>query len=352
MRAVMERASIGKRVCSAGVFVVALCGGAAWAAPIVTGNVALIPAPADVRTGRVESDSTVQVFAERLGEKVERAFAVDISRPCTVPALVDTPRKNPKKPPAKKLKVLYSADTVASGRVVDSYFIHYDPVRDANVRHTVKGSVTFEQPIVGLIVKSDSLVATHGIVGAAGTKYPMGDSQGNELRDGTHITLTPDRRTVRFEFEAGPSSDNIRVITAVDARDAGKKPADGGAAAIDPLPAGSTWTGTRTNVLANDEKMCTMVVTQRDGNRAMLEFRQRGFVIRFAVSIHGTQFASDSFEQVSGKIVVRNATLAGQANGENLQLDYRWIQSGEHKKNNPVEGAVVMHRSGGPGSAS
>lgn len=104
---------------------------------------------------------------------------------------------------------------VPSGTRVHSYLMHYFPTEKLGRRRakTVTGSVTFEQPIIGLIVLHDELVASSHL-----SRLLAGENQiRRELELGgprsDRIKLSDDRRTVTVELTSPRNSaDLIRVI--------------------------------------------------------------------------------------------------------------------------------------------
>lgn len=113
-----------------------------------------------------------------------------------------------------------------AGERVRSFMMQYLPTEEAGRRRgkKVTGSITFEQPVLGLIVLHDELVASNrvgrpprGPGGPSGPGGPGGPSPRRQLellgRNGDRITLSEDRRTVTVELTAPRRSpDLIRVI--------------------------------------------------------------------------------------------------------------------------------------------
>lgn len=106
---------------------------------------------------------------------------------------------------------------VATGERVRSYVLHYSPTEEVPRRFAkrIKGSITFDRPVVGLIVGHDELLASSRRFSRrpAGESHPrrqlelLGDGIGDK------IELSEDRRTVTIDFQSPRrSSDLVRVI--------------------------------------------------------------------------------------------------------------------------------------------
>src|SRR5271157_5381618 len=122
-----------------------------------TGSIDLLSSPpASLRLGELTSSADIYVFEERSDVKLPKKVAVDItsagtyeSRDSLTPGLI---KKN---------------------TLVDSYLLHVDPsgLRES---HEYNGSITFNTPILGLVVLSNHLTKTDAFLGAPGTIYPTG----------------------------------------------------------------------------------------------------------------------------------------------------------------------------------
>lgn len=173
-----------------------LSGSVAMAAISSTGeSVAEIPAPASVEVHNLESNSEIRLFNEVSGYTLQADMVVDISAPGFYDEFADlTPL------------------TIGAGTTVDSYFLHFDPIALNWVR--LRGSVTFDQDVVGIIVRDPKLKDSNNILGASGTNYGSWEYREYELNGSDDsITLSSDRRTVTVETYGGPAVDQLRVIT-------------------------------------------------------------------------------------------------------------------------------------------
>ena len=111
--------------------------------------------------------------------------------------------------------------TIPAGTCIDSHLVHADPPGAGPVGGLVyEGAVSFDSPILGVIVLSTSLIASDADPGLAPTvTYGAEPNRGLELdahRD--EIQINTDQNRVRFTFDARAGDlDQIRVITLGDA---------------------------------------------------------------------------------------------------------------------------------------
>jgi len=105
---------------------------------------------------------------------------------------------------------------IPTGTLVSSHFIFFDPPT-ANRRVRWSGQVTFEQDILGIVVRRNAHRNTNGILGLEDTSYNLGGL-------GLDIVLAFDRledivsfedNVLSFSITTGPTGlDPVRVITA------------------------------------------------------------------------------------------------------------------------------------------
>ena len=181
----------------------------ATAAILVTGgDVVVVSAPADTRIGRLESNTEIKLFFERLGYELPVDVQLDITLPSTVPV-----------PDNQTPGVL------PAGSMVNSYMAHFDPVgKPAGTGVDVEGSVTFDEMVLGIIGRSPSLLQTDFVLGNPSTIYPRGSHKvmrriefdpgdaGPATRD--TVSLSSNRRTVGLDLHSGHSLDQARIVTA------------------------------------------------------------------------------------------------------------------------------------------
>lgn len=195
-----------------------------------SGAVHAIPAPPSVQLGALESDTQIQFFAEKRGGSLSNSVGVDIT---TAGAYSSAARLSP--------------GNISAGTIVDSYYLHADPVGASNnVEQLEAGAATFPTDILGVIVLDPSLTASDPAVGGFGTSYPNG-GRALELGSPTDTAiLSPDRRTITLHLSNSSATDDVRVITAANPN---ASFAQATSAAFNSLPsnglintvAGSTW---------------------------------------------------------------------------------------------------------------
>jgi hypothetical protein len=194
----------------------ALVGTSANAAIVsVSGNVSQVAAPSSVQANVLESSVEALVFDEQQAVSLGSSLAVDY------------------------VTATSTIGQIAAGGVVNSYFVHFDPVGTGSYntgasQESVAGSVTFTNRILGVIWSGvdaplapqtpDYLDSSDSILGNAGTFYPTGEQgRGLEMDDyylstGTPdvFSISPDGKTLSFSLNAFPiRTDQIRVVTAV-----------------------------------------------------------------------------------------------------------------------------------------
>ncbi len=100
-----------------------------------------------------------------------------------------------------------SSNVLGAGSVVSSHYVIYDP----SSSRTVIGTVTFDQPVLGVITSNIRFNDTDGLLGNAGTDYAIG-SQGLENPD----TVAISGNTIEFSLSTSSPGDAIRVVTGID----------------------------------------------------------------------------------------------------------------------------------------
>jgi hypothetical protein len=173
--------------------------------PPISGMVELIAPPPSVGLNALESNSFVRFFNEQTGLLLSRNISVDITQPSIVDHVVNlTPGQ------------------IAANQVVDSYFFDADTLPGSGIT-TFQGSVVFDTPVLGILVRGASLDATDAVFGSPSTMYlpnneyrgfdgPDFSSSSEAVRD--FVQLWPDGRTVSFQLRTNIYTDQIRVITA------------------------------------------------------------------------------------------------------------------------------------------
>ncbi len=151
-----------------------------------------------LKPGGLASDSRIRVIRERAGVVLTTNLRCDATEPGSW---------------AGKIR---SGGHIAAGTKVMSFLIHANGSGRGTLH--LSGGVTFETPILGLIIGNELLDASDGAVGLEGVEYPHGgqlrgwfDGDGDD-----RITLSEDRRTVSVVSHTGRWVDQVRVITAAD----------------------------------------------------------------------------------------------------------------------------------------
>jgi len=134
------------------------------------------------------------LFLERPRMTLERALRVELTQPGTY----------------TNFKPAWGI--LPAGTQIRSYIVHFAP---GNVRSQLEGSMSFREPIRGLICTTDQLNATNAILGSSNTLRCLHPERGLESSPDLNsdlITLSPDRKTVLFKFRT-QSIDQLRILT-------------------------------------------------------------------------------------------------------------------------------------------
>ena len=105
----------------------------------------------------------------------------------------------------------------AAGANVESWLVHYDPVGSDHVVDADAGIVefTFEEVILGIDHRSDTLDAGDAMFGAAGIEYRQGEEfRGTELSEHDGIQVSADGHSVVFDLKVWyANADEFRIFT-------------------------------------------------------------------------------------------------------------------------------------------
>ena len=112
---------------------------------------------------------------------------------------------------------------ISSEKFVRSYGLHYAPLQRVGPRRASRltGSITFDQPILGVIVQQDELLASSFLFSrrGKGEANPRRELQLTGEANGDRIFLSEDRMTSTLDLiSPGRSSDLVRVIVEDDRR--------------------------------------------------------------------------------------------------------------------------------------
>ncbi len=161
----------------------------------ISGELNEISPPTSVKLGDLESNDNAVIFAESSGFLLTDNVSVDLAVPGTISG-----GGNP-----------LPGVMLPSRTVVDSFYIHFDPVGSPSSPVLVSGSVTFNSEILGIIISKNRLNLTDNLLGVPDTSYPSNQELASSLDS---VTLSEDRRTLLFDLPATNGIDPIHVITA------------------------------------------------------------------------------------------------------------------------------------------
>lgn len=163
------------------------------------------------RMGLVQSNSEIFVLPEGYAQTLDRPLTVNAVAPGEYRVAAD----------------LASSELPVESRV-KSYLLQFKPINagdgkqgppsnhpDASKLTRITGDITFDRPVLGLILKGDDLRASDGQFSVRGGQVPQ-KGRALELFGTPHddvIALSEDRRTVSLDLAAfGLFSDQVRVI--------------------------------------------------------------------------------------------------------------------------------------------
>ena len=173
-----------------------------------TGSIRYVSPGPDFHPGNYEDNEHIVVFPERTGFIPEEAIRVD---------MVD---------PGEYARTDYlDKPVLPSGRRLTSYLLQLDAYpegKNPNRRRSVRGQITFANPIAGVITATRLLKQSEIIFGNPDVEYatareveprPEGD-----LRKGfDSLILAADRRTLLIELQENPGHlDQVRVLIEAD----------------------------------------------------------------------------------------------------------------------------------------
>ena len=183
----------------------------------VSGQLQTIAAPADVRFGVFESNTTAFLWAEQANVTLTDPLFVTI-----IPFQGITPQGVGSTNGLGQGSAFYDLDTQAgnwdgdlAAGTYSSYFLHMD--KDG-ANQTFVGTMTFSQEIVGLVFNRFENCDTDLIFGAPGTIYPTspcGDTRNFDLPGTANwLSLSADRKTLMFSQVVPHDLDQVRILTA------------------------------------------------------------------------------------------------------------------------------------------
>jgi len=143
----------------------------------------------------IESDTNIFILPE--------GYARELDAPCPIDMSVDGTKTT----------------TIPAGQRVRSYllqFNQFNQATDTNPKlRRIEGSITFDRPVLGLIIHSETLEQTDGLFSVRGGRVPP-FKRGLELsppRTADQVFVSEDRRTVTLRLTVfNRLSDHVRVI--------------------------------------------------------------------------------------------------------------------------------------------
>jgi hypothetical protein len=192
----------------------------------ITGDITFLSAPpSSVELFMLESDSDLFVFAERRGLVLERDLSVNIGEPGDY-----FPEETPD---SMRTWESLNPGVVPAGTVVDCYYFHYDnetyndTFNSLNYLHCigqkgVSGTITFQNPVLGLIIRGYNLNQSNSVCGIDTVEYDTDLTRsfpGINIVDGCrsdHFILSADRRTLHLTNHTDVHHDNYRVLVQSD----------------------------------------------------------------------------------------------------------------------------------------
>lgn len=190
-------------------FIAALTSAPCFAQRVValSGQIQCIGAPASVRkSDGPRSDRLILAFAERQQVRLAQSVPVNILQPGNYYLAQQNTNGN-----------------IPAGTEVNSCMLESNPATGGAAIFAYDASITFDVPVLGIVVGPSRLNNSDALLGAPGTVYPEHDQLRGLEQDGTRtgdaVSLSGDRRTVRVHFVTSGDVDEIRIVTAADGYD-------------------------------------------------------------------------------------------------------------------------------------
>lgn len=164
-----------------------------------TGEVTVLATPpASVVLNALSSDDVGFAFEERTGHTLSPGVYVD----AVSPGIYDDP--------TDLVRVL-----IPDGTLVNSYFVHVDNDRTVARPAKIRMTITFSEPIIGVMVRSLVLDASDGQLGAPGTTYSTGQRRRGYELPPEKFVISADMMTISIRAVSKQEMDQIRILTEV-----------------------------------------------------------------------------------------------------------------------------------------
>ncbi|MDJ0660362.1 MAG: Ig-like domain-containing protein, partial [Crocosphaera sp.] len=273
------------------------------------GNTTEIAPPSSITLGSLESNSEAFVFLEQSGLVLPSDLDVNITLPGNVTGSGST-----------------SPGTVASGTVINSYFLHFDPI--ARNTATISGSITFNSDVIGVIFGNNLLNNTDSLLGASDTIYSTGLSdRAVDIAYYDDLALSEDLRTLSFDLRASDFVDQLRVITEATLEATGT-------IENDDFNAGVLTFSTATYEVVEDNNTAQITIIREDGSDGEV-------TVDYSTS-DGTATAGEDYTAVSGTLTFNDGesvkTITIPINNDS---DVEADESFTITLSNPTGGAVL-----------
>jgi hypothetical protein len=173
-----------------------------------TGSIRFVSPGPDFHPGSYEDNEHIVVFPERKGIISNETIRVDMIDPG------EYAKSNYREKPA-----------LPSGRRLTSYLLQLDAYPEGehpNRRRSVRGQITFANPIAGVITMNRLLTESEAIFGVPDVSYPTPRTieprpEGDLRRGFDSLILAADRRTLFIELQENPGHlDQVRVLIEAD----------------------------------------------------------------------------------------------------------------------------------------
>ncbi len=167
------------------------------AAMSLSGDVNMVRSPASVQDGDRTNNRKALLFTEQSNT----ALAGNLKVEAYLPGVYDN-------------SSVVKRHTLAAGRTVTSYMLHADIDADGDSPVLMKGSISFNEKILGVIF--GNFGASDSLLGAPGTSYGSAVGHGLDMNGpgSDSFRISNDRMRIDFSFYVGGISDQVRIITA------------------------------------------------------------------------------------------------------------------------------------------
>jgi hypothetical protein len=162
----------------------------------MSGTAVEIAAPPSVVGGALESDTVTSVFMEQPFITLETDVPVVVLGPGRVMGRVE------RRP-----------GVIASGTTFTSYMLHQDRIGEEGSVN-LKGSITFDGPILGLILTSAGLDDTDFLLGSPTTLYPEDTFQRRLELNRDFVKINAAQTKLIYNLSTGHLVDQIRILVA------------------------------------------------------------------------------------------------------------------------------------------